>query len=362
MDIILEFFDTYVFDRLYATILPAASTSGFGQYVQGAANATFSSMRESGTLAAAHKAMYEPASSLISFTPSEWAFASSVPRDNAVRQFLSLFAITWVFGIVLYFLFATASYLFVFDHGTFNHPKYLKNQISMEIRQAMGAMPGMSVLTALCFVAEVRGHAKLYDLPSEAPFWLYNVLQFPIFILFTDFLIYYIHRGLHHPRVYKTLHKPHHKWIMPTPFASHAFHPLDGFAQSIPYHLFPFVLPLQKLAYIALFAFINIWTIIIHDGEYMAQGPIINGAACHTMHHLYFNYNYGQFTTLWDRLGGSYRKPNDELFNRETKMGKKEWDRQKQEMEKIVKQVEGDDDRTYLGPGAVASLQQKKVN
>jgi sterol desaturase/sphingolipid hydroxylase (fatty acid hydroxylase superfamily) len=36
---------------------------------------------------------------------------------------------------------------------------------------------------------------------------------------------------------------------------------------------------------------------------------------------LYFNYNYGQFTTLWDRLGGSYRKPNEELFRRETKIG-----------------------------------------
>ena len=65
------------------------------------------------------------------------------------------------------------------------------------------------------------------------------------------------------------------------------------------------------------------------------------------MHHLYFNYNYGQFTTLWDRLGGSYRKPNDELFSRESKMSKAEWERQTNEMEKLVKEVEGDDDRQY---------------
>jgi lathosterol oxidase len=65
------------------------------------------------------------------------------------------------------------------------------------------------------------------------------------------------------------------------------------------------------------------------------------------MHHLYFNYNYGQFTTLWDRLGGSYRKPNDELFRRETKMGPAEWQRQVKEMENIVKEVEGSDDRSY---------------
>lgn len=61
------------------------------------------------------------------------------------------------------------------------------------------------------------------------------------------------------------------------------------------------------------------------------------------MHHLYFNYNYGQFTTLWDRLGGSYRKPNMELFYRETKMATKEWQKQVKEMENIVQEVEGDD-------------------
>jgi len=217
----------------------------------------------------------------------------------------------------------------------------------MEIKQAQTSMPGMSLLTALCFVLEVKGYAKFYDKLDDAPFPLYNYLQFPIFILFTDCLIYFIHRGLHHPMVYKTLHKSHHKWIMPTPYASHAFHPIDGFAQSVPYHLFPFLFPLQKFAYIALFAFINVWTIFIHDGEYVANSPIINGAACHTMHHLYFNYNYGQFTTLWDRLGGSYRKPNEELFRRETKMAAAEWNRQAKEMEKIQKEVEGEDDRQY---------------
>ena len=248
---------------------------------------------------------------------------------------------------MVYFICASLSYVFVFDKSTFKHPKYLKNQVSLEIKQTMRSMPVMAILTCLFMTAEVRGYGKLYDTWAEAPFPLYNSLQFPIFILFTDFCIYFIHRGLHHPRLYKTLHKAHHKWIMPTPYASHAFHPVDGFSQSLPYHIFPFLFPLQKLAYVVLFAFINIWTIFIHDGEYVANSPIINGAACHTMHHLYFNYNFGQFTTLWDRLGGSYRKPNDELFQRETKMGKAEWERQTKEMEKIVKEVEGDDDRSY---------------
>jgi len=168
-----------------------------------------------------------------------------------------------IFGLVLYFICASLSYRFIFDHATFTHPKYLKHQVKLEIRQTMISMPIMAMFTSPCFLAEVRGYGKLYDAPSDAPFALYNFLQFPIFVCFTDLAIYWIHRGLHHPKIYKTLHKPHHKWIMPTPYASHAFHPLDGFAQSIPYHLFPFIFPLQKFAYVALFILINIWTVFI---------------------------------------------------------------------------------------------------
>ncbi|KAL8746812.1 MAG: hypothetical protein Q9190_001217 [Brigantiaea leucoxantha] len=300
----------------------------------------------------------QPSSQFFHLEPSRFAYMSAWPRDNVWRQALSLYLITWLFGLVVYFVCATLSYVFVFDHATFSHPKYLKNQVALEIKQTLTSLPVMAIFTVVFFFAEVRGYAKLYDAPSEAPFALYNALQFPFFIMFTDFFIYWIHRTLHHPRVYKTLHKPHHKWIMPTPYASHAFHPLDGFAQSIPYHVFPFLFPLQKFAYIVLFTFINIWTIFIHDGEYVANSSIINGAACHTMHHLYFNYNYGQFTTLWDRMGGSYRQPNEELFSRESKMSKQEWERQCKEMEVLQKEVEGDDDRNY---GDEARRLQKKL-
>lgn len=43
------------------------------------------------------------------------------------------------------------------------------------------------------------------------------------------------------------LHKQHHTFKIPTPFASHAFHPLDGFLQSLPYHVYPFIFPLHKV-------------------------------------------------------------------------------------------------------------------
>lgn len=252
-----------------------------------------------------------------------------------------------LFGVLVYYVFAGLSYFLVFDKATFKHPRYLKNQIRLEMKQANVAFPIMAVLTVPWFLAEVRGYSKLYDTTEEGPGSWYTWFQIPFFLFFTDSLIYWIHRGLHHPRVYKYIHKPHHKWIMPTPFASHAFHPLDGYAQGLPYHMFPFLFPLSKVASVAFFVFVNIWTVLIHDGEYAHNSAIINGAACHTMHHLYFNYNYGQFTTLWDRLGGSYRKPNDELFQKELKMCQSEWKKQAEAVDEMVKEVEGDEGREY---------------
>ncbi|KAE9978448.1 hypothetical protein EG328_001446 [Venturia inaequalis] len=351
MDFILEGFDTFLFDPLYATLFPATSYSA----LKNVANATISSREIPATFR--NNFVYEPSSKYLSLTPSSYAYTTSWTRDDIGRQALSLFLITWIFGIVIYFIFASLSYVFIFDKATFNHPKYLKNQVRLEIQQTLRSLPVMAVFTVPFFLAEVRGYSKMYDTTEDGPGLWYNYLQFPLFIAFTDFFIYWIHRAEHHPRLYKHIHKPHHKWIMPTPFASHAFHPMDGYAQSLPYHIFPFIFPLQKFAYVILFVFINIWTVMIHDGEYVADSPIINGAACHTLHHLYFNYNYGQFTTVFDRIFGSYRKPNDELFRKDLKMSSKEWARQSKEMEKMVVEVEGSDDRTYLPEGQAKKLQ-----
>ncbi|KAF2715162.1 hypothetical protein K504DRAFT_478417 [Pleomassaria siparia CBS 279.74] len=342
MDIVLELFDTFAFDYVYAAVLPNNAPNFSPNTTLSSIDAPFHSPKAW---------EYVPATNYFSLQPRQAAYNSQWTRDDWRRQFVSLYMITWVFGLMVYYVFASWSYFFIFDKSTFKHPKYLKNQIRLEIAQTNRALPLMALFTAPCFLLEVRGYSFLYDNSADGPGIWYNIIQFPFFILFTDFFIYWIHRGLHHPRIYKYLHKSHHKWIVPTPYASHAFHPMDGFAQSIPYHVFPFLFPLQKFAYVFLFVFINIWTVLIHDGEYVADNPIINGAACHTMHHLYFNYNYGQFTTLWDRAGGSYRKPNDELFRKELKMCQSLWKKQSEEMEKIAAKVEGKDDREYAPAG-----------
>jgi len=237
-----------------------------------------------------------------SFEPTDWR-----------RQLLSLYLITTIGGYVMYFTFATFSYLFIFDRSLMQHPKYIKNQIKLEIQYTSKIVPFMAIPTVALFLLEVRGYCKLYDGVEGAYGWLFILFSTFTFLMFTDCLIYWIHRALHSKLLYKRLHKPHHRWLVPTPFASHAFHPIDGFLQSLPYHLYPLLFPLNKLLYLTLFVFVNVWTVSIHDGDYRVPNllkPFVNGSAHHTDHHLFYNYNYGQFFTLWDRIGGSFKNPS----------------------------------------------------
>ncbi|CAG8492282.1 1613_t:CDS:2 [Diversispora eburnea] len=71
---------------------------------------------------------------------------------------------------------------------------------------------------------------------------------------------------------------------------------------------------------------------MIHDGEYIiTSGSFINGAAHHTLHHLYFNYNYGQYFTIWDKIGGSHRLPGEEQFNKKLRKDEVIWEKQSKE-------------------------------
>ncbi|XP_010596237.1 lathosterol oxidase [Loxodonta africana] len=246
------------------------------------------------------------------FTP--YVYPAAWPEDDIFRQTLSLLIVTNVGAYILYFLFASLSYYFVFDHSLMKHPQFLKNQVSREIKYTVQALPWISIPTVALFLLEVRGYSKLYDGIGEFPSgWIQLCVSIVSFLFFTDMLIYWIHRGLHHRLVYKRIHKPHHVWKITTPFASHAFHPVDGFLQSLPYHIYPFIFPLHKVIYLTLYVLVNIWSISIHDGDFHVPKilrPFINGAAHHTDHHLFFDYNYGQYFTLWDRIGGSFKNPS----------------------------------------------------
>jgi len=245
-------------------------------------------------------------------------------KGTVARDCVGIWVIISIGGAINYLLFATLSYLLIFDKSQEKDRRFLKHQKLKEIGVALSSIPFMGVITTPLFLGEVYGYSRLYHHVDERgiPYLVFSIVTF---LLFTDCFIYWIHRALHHRWFYAIPHKPHHWWKIPTPYASHAFHPIDGFLQSLPYHVYAYLFPINKWAYLGLFLFVNFWTISIHDGDYRVPDLLskyINGAAHHTVHHLEFNYNYGQFFTLWDRIGGSYRKPANEVTIKTEKQAK----------------------------------------
>jgi len=230
-------------------------------------------------------------------------------RDYWVRQYISIAFIWWVGGTLSYLLISGLSYIFLFDKETRKDKRFLKNQELLEMTLSLWSIPVMAIPSTFIFLAEVKGYSQLYESVEGVSGWLYMAATVVLYLFFTDTLIYWIHRWLHHPLLYSIIHKPHHRWITPTPFASYAFHPADGFLQSTPYHIFAFIIPLNKYLYLGLFIFVCTWTVSIHDGKGFYMGKIINGSDHHTIHHSDFFYNYGQYFTFWDRICGTHREP-----------------------------------------------------
>ncbi|KAJ1671195.1 c-5 sterol desaturase [Coemansia sp. RSA 1836] len=272
MDVVMEYLDTYVFDAVYDKAALLTSTE-------------------------------------------------ALARNSVVRQSLSLFVFIYAYIVAFYLGTAGLSYRFIYDKKQEQHPKFLPQQRFLEIACASRALPQITLMTIPWILGQLHGYSRVYkDWNQYGVAYLF--VSAAMFILFTDFCIYWVHRLEHHPLVYARCHKLHHKWIVCTPYASHAFHPMDGYLQSVPYHLAVYLFPMHEYVYLALFAFVNVWSVMIHDGEYVSNNPVVNGAAHHTVHHLYFNYNYGQFTTLFDRMFNTYREPTLEIYDRSRRNSK----------------------------------------
>jgi len=325
MDLLLQICDSYFLDRVWAKLVPLSAFATSPEFAT-SFNSTLSILpvvASTSKWAQIIARLPHPPITADDFAslsaqagvPLSVPQVSAWPRDYVPRQTISLVVLTLIGIHIIYFLFAGLSYAFIFNHDMMRHPRFLKNQVRLEIRASLKAFPLMTLLTLPWFQAEVMGYSRLYD-GIDTYGYIYLVLSVPLFLLFTDYCIYWVHRWLHVPLLYKTFHKPHHKWIIPTPFASHAFHPVDGYLQSVPYHLFIFIFPLHRLLYLVLFLAVNFWSIFIHDSDMITGHPlekVINGPAHHTLHHLYFTCNYGQYFTWADRVGKSYRHPESSL-------------------------------------------------
>jgi lathosterol oxidase len=143
-----------------------------------------------------------------------------------------------------------------------------------------------------------------------------------LYFLVVEVGIYWMHRTLHSNKfLYRHLHLKHHQFNVPdkiTPWASHAFHPLDGILQASPYVGALWVVPCHYPTRIVMLLLTAIWATYIHDSmEYnplFFGTPILMGSKYHTMHHTHYLCNYGQVLTLCDWFWNTLREPDTQKW------------------------------------------------
>jgi lathosterol oxidase len=173
MDLLLNICDDLFLDAFYAKALPlAAFAHETNASLSSAAPVILSALPKWHELVT--YLPHPPLSvlrNMSSFAPAAAAAAepalSAWPRDYIPRQLLSLSIVTLVGIHLLYFVFAALSYYFIFNHDMMRHPRFLKNQVRLEIQCSLAAFPVMTLLTLPIFEAEVLGWSKLYDDPAQ---------------------------------------------------------------------------------------------------------------------------------------------------------------------------------------------------
>ncbi|KAK1869521.1 hypothetical protein I4F81_011997 [Pyropia yezoensis] len=121
----------------------------------------------------------------------------------------------------------------------------------------------MSLLAAPWDVAAAAGADRRYAAVGDHPGGAaYAVATAVAFLAVGETYSYWVHRALHRVPALARLHATHHAVGAPTPFAAFAFHPLDGYAQGLYFHAFPFVVPVHRGAYAAFMAALSVWSIL----------------------------------------------------------------------------------------------------
>lgn len=137
------------------------------------------------------------------------------------------------------------------------------------------------------------------------------------FYIFYDFWYTNFHRFLHLGFVYPYIHKHHHRQKAPSRGNIDAInvHPFEFFVGEYN-HLFSvyvihnFVFPCHIASVVVFILLGGILASLNHtrfNVVVKAFTNVVYAVSAHDVHHTHFNYNYGQYTMLWDWVFGTYR-------------------------------------------------------
>jgi len=154
--------------------------------------------------------------------------------------------------------------------------------------------------------------------------WAGDLALLAAIIVAHDAYFYWVHRAMHHHKLFKIFHRAHHRSITPTPWAAYSFAIPEAFVMIafVPIWLFFVATPGWVMLTWILFQIVR--NAMGHAGfelhpRWWLSTPLtrwINTTTHHDLHHSGgFNRNYGLYFTWWDRMMGTEHPHYAERFH-----------------------------------------------
>jgi len=143
---------------------------------------------------------------------------------------------------------------------------------------------------------------------------LYLIGTFFATWIFSDFFEFFYHYLGHKFSALWSVHKHHHQFFNPSPFAVIADEYLDQFIRSLPLVIIPLALPVNMdMLFVQYVVFFYGYGVYLHWGYELnypdAHHPIVNSSFQHYLHHAISvknkPYHTGFFFKIWDQLFGT---------------------------------------------------------
>jgi len=256
---------------------------------------------------------------------------SLITEWHPLLQTIAYIGILALVVLVRYFIFTSVAYGLGELVGWLSPSRRLQDspftgqQIRREIINSMVSVVIFTIAGFLIVTLYSAGWTQLYTDPDQyGAVWFW--LQIPAALMIHDWYFYWMHRTVHHPKLYGRVHHTHHLSRNPTAFAAFAFHPIEAVLEVAIVVIITTVLPMHGVG-LTLYVLISLaYNVYGHLGyEIMprwiaksALGKFLNTSAYHNQHHKTFRYNFGIYTTIWDRLHGTMHPQADDYFDRAT--------------------------------------------
>ncbi len=169
-----------------------------------------------------------------------------------------------------------------------------------------------SLMGAIVAVGDHQGWITIYKGFNQAgP--LYLVLSLALMLVAHDTYFYWVHRAMHHRRLFALFHSTHHRSRTPTPWAAYSFAIPEAIVHGAFAPLFLLVVPMHGLGLLAFGIVQIVRNVMGHAGAEVhsaAFGPgrwlgWNNTTTHHDLHHEAGRYNYGLYFRFWDKLMGT---------------------------------------------------------